>query len=259
MSRIAIYRGAACLAEQSAKGEVYLVFDGDYREGDRITFESDACAAYVRARVDQALEPASLYLPTGTFTYLLPLAGDNLAAYPPMAFRAERHLLSLAPETGNAYRNLALNPLDQRGMVTAYPHVTATVETRDESVFCARNVIDGLVCAAGHGVWPYQSWGIGARTDACLTLDFGREVEIDTLDLYLRADFPHDAYWTQATAVFSDGTEHTFMLQGMEGRQRVAVGVRRVRWVKLDRLVKCDMPSAFPALRQLMVYGRNVV
>ena len=112
-------------------------------------------------------------------------------AYFTMAFQAQRHLLSLAADTGCTYRNLALNPLDQRGSVTAYPHATANVETRDESVFCARNVIDGLVCAAGHGVWPYQSWGIGARTDACLTLDFGREVEIDTMDVYLRADFPH--------------------------------------------------------------------
>lgn len=258
MSRIAIYRGDTCLAEQNAKGEVYLVFDGFYQEGDYIAFESDTSAAHVQARVDQSIEPASLYLPAGAFAFRLPLAGDNLAAYPPMAFQAERHLLSLAPDTGNAYRNLALNPLDQRGMVTAYPHVSATVETRDESVFCARNVIDGLVSSTGHGVWPYQSWGIGARTDASLTLDFGREVEIDTLDLYLRADFPHDAFWTQATAVFSDGTEHTFSLQGVEGCQRVAVGEHQVRWVKLDRLIKCDMPSAFPALRQLMVYGRDV-
>ena len=256
MNRIAIYRGAACLAEQTAKDEVCLVYDGLYREGDEITFECDAQFACVRA--DQCLEMANLYLPTGMFTYRLPLAGDNLAAYPPMAFQAERHLLSLTPEPGNAYRNLALNPLDQRGAVTAYPHVTATVETRDESVFCARNVIDGLVCSAGHGVWPYQSWGIGARTDASLTLDFGREVEIDTLDLYLRADFPHDAFWTQATAVFSDGSELTFALRGMEGRQRIAVGTRRVSWLKLDRLVKCDRPSAFPALRQLMVYGRDI-
>ena len=256
MNRIAIYRDSLCLAQQASQEEVCLVFDGRYREGDVIVFESDE--RLTRVRVDQSLEPASLYLPTGACTFRLPLAGDNLAAYPPMAFQAQRHLLSLAADTGRTYRNLALNPLDQRGPVTAYPHVTANVETRNESVFCARNVIDGLVCAAGHGVWPYQSWGIGARTDACLTLDFGREVEIDTMDVYLRADFPHDAYWTQGTVVFSDGSEQTFPLRGVEGRQRIAIGMRRVRWLQLDRLIKCDMPSAFPALRQLMVYGRDL-
>ena len=74
------------------------------------------------------------------------------------------------------------------------PHATANVETRNESGFAARNVIDGEHIACGHGEWPFGSWGIGARTDARLTLDFGREVEIDALTLYLRADFPHDAY-----------------------------------------------------------------
>lgn len=257
MSRIAIYRGDTCLGEQTAAGEVYLVYDGQYQPGDCIVFTSDTPLA--RVRVDQSIESASVYLPTGTFTFRLPLAGDNPVAYPPGAFQAGRHLLSLAPEQGGAaYRNLAANPLDQRGAVNAYPHATANVETRDEATFCARNVIDGLVSAAGHGEWPYQSWGIGARTDAYLTLDFGREVEIDALALYLRADFPHDAYWTQATAVFSDGSEHTFPLQGIDGCQRVAVGPHRVRWVRLERLIKCDRPSAFPALRQLMVFGRDI-
>ena len=255
MSRISIYRGETCLAQTSAADEVYLVFDGVYQPGDHIVFESDTAFAWVRA--DQSLEPARLYLPTKRFTYRLPLAGDNPLAYPPMAFRAERHLLSLAPDPGNECRNLALNPLDQRGAVSAYPHVTANVETRDEAVFCARNVVDGLISAAGHGVWPYQSWGIGARTDACLTLDFGREVEVYTLDLYLRADFPHDAYWVEGTVTLSDGSAYRFPLQGVQGSQRVALGLHRVRWLKLKKLIKCDMPSAFPALRQLMVYGRD--
>ena len=43
----------------------------------------------------------------------------------------------------------------------------------------------------------------------------------------------------------------------MDGPQRVTVGSRRVRWVCLTQLIKCDQPSAFPALRQLMAYGRD--
>ena len=255
MSRIAIYRGDACLAERSVPGETCLVWNGDYREGDRIEVESDT--PYARVSVDQAVASARLYLPERRFTYRLPLAGDNPLAYPPMAFRAERHLLSVAPDESNEYRNLALNPLDQRGESDAWPHATANVETRNESVFCARNVIDGLTSAAGHGEWPYQSWGIGARTDACLTLDFGREVEADALVLYLRADFPHDAYWVEGTAELSDGSERRFPLRGVDGPQRVELGAHTLRWLRLNRLMKCDMPSAFPALRQLMVLGRD--
>ena len=159
---------------------------------------------------------------------------------------------------GNEYRNLAVNQADQRGDVRAYPHITANVETRDESVFCARNVIDGIHIARGHGEWPYQSWGIGARTDAYITIEFGRQVTVDQMALYLRADFPHDAYWIAGTVTLSDGYEQSFTLEGIEGKQLIAFdGKHDITWAKLDRLIKCDMPSAFPALRQWEIYGQD--
>lgn len=232
-----------------------LLFEGAYNEGDRIEFRADA--SRVRVKVDSAVEEARVYLAGGAFTYRLPLSGDNLSVYAPGAFMGNRHLISIRPDGNNERRNVALNPADQRGDVTAYPHATANVETRNESVFCARNVIDGITLAAGHGRWPYESWGIGARTDACLTLDFGRDVAIDEMILYLRADFPHDAYWIQASVTLSNGFVKTFPLEGADGPQRIELGEQIVRWLKLDRLIKCDNPSAFPSLRQLEVYGRD--
>lgn len=255
MSRIAVCRGNEVLCERSAAGEVQLLYRGMYQEGDELVFESDFEHAVVR--VDQAIAPARVYLPTRRFRYRLPLAGDNLAVYPPMAFMGDAHVVSLARDDSNEYRNLAENPADQRGDTTAYPHATANVETRNESVFAARNVLDGVHIANGHGEWPYGSWGIGARTDAEIRLDFGREVEIDAMALYLRADFPHDAYWVQGAASLSDGYEQTFELRQFDGAQRIELGMHRVRWIKLNRLVKCDMPSAFPALRQWQVFGKD--
>ena len=185
------------------------------------------------------------------------MAGDGLAVYPPMAFAGNMHLMSIKPDESSEYRNLAENPADQRGEVEAYPHATANVETRNESGFAARNVIDGEHIACGHGEWPFGSWGIGARTDARLTLDFGREVEIDAMTLYLRADFPHDAYWISGTVTLDDGYEKTFPLEGIDGAQRIELGKHRIRTLTLDRLIKCDNPSAFPALRQIEVYGKD--
>ena len=245
----------AVRAEAAGVESANLLFEGAYDEGDRIEFRSDRSRA--RVKVDACVEEARVYMTGGGFTYALPLSGDNPAAYAPGAFRGERHLISIRPDEDNERRNVALNPADQRGDVTAYPHATANVETRNESVFCARNVIDGITLAAGHGRWPFESWGIGARTDACLTLDFGRDVEIDEMVLYLRADFPHDAYWIKASVTLSNGFEKTFPLEGIDGPQRVSLGKQTVRWLKLDRLVKCDNPSAFPSLRQLEVYGRD--
>lgn len=257
MAAIQVFRGDQILCEAANEREVSLLYAGEYLPGDRIVFTSDETRAIVQ--VDQLVLPARVYLPDRRFEYRPPLEGDGLAVYPPHAFAGEGHLLSIRTDDSNEYRNLAANPADQRGEVSAYPHATANVETRNESVFAARNVIDGQRIARGHGQWPYGSWGIGARTDAELTLDFGRTVEIDALALYLRADFPHDAYWTQATVTLGDGFSHTFALRGVDGAQRIELGKHRVRSLTLNRLIKCDMPSAFPALRQIEVYGADLM
>ena len=254
MYSIEIWRGGEKCAEARGESEAALLYRGAYEAGDEIRFASGG--QYAIVQVDQQVKPARVYLPNRAFVYRPPLAGDGLAVYPPKAFAGDMHLISIRPDASGEYRNLAENPADQRGEVEAYPHATANVETRNESGFAARNVIDGEHIACGHGEWPFGSWGIGARTDARLTLDFGREVEIDALTLYLRADFPHDAYWISGTVTLDDGYEKTFPLAGIDGPQRVELGMHRTRTLTLDRLIKCDNPSAFPALRQIEVYGK---
>ncbi len=255
MAEIAVYREGVRLARAQGTGEVNLLFAQPYLPGDEIAFTADT--PRVRVKADACLETARVYLPELTFRYRVPLAGDGLAPYPPGAFAGDRHLLSLAQDMENERRNLAVNPLDQRHVSGAYPHAEANVETRGESVFFARNVIDGLTIASGHGAWPYQSWGVGAREDAWFSLDFGREVIAEEAILSLRADFPHDAYWTQATLALSCGETVTFNLKRLDGPQRVALGARTLRWLRLEGLIKSDDPSAFPSLRQLMVMGRD--
>lgn len=240
------------------KEEVCLFVEAEYKQGDSIAFQSNTEHVYIN--IDSAIAPAQVYLPQKQFVFKLPLDEAEvspLAVYPPYAFRGDKHLISMRPVKTNCYRNIAQNSIDQRGDTLAFPHVTANVETRDESVFAARNVIDGTIIANGHGEWPYGSWGIGARTDAFITLEFGRLVEIDKTILYLRADFPHDAYWVRGTVELSDGFEKIFELKKVNGAQEVALGIHNVTWIRLKNLIKCDMPSAFPALRQWEVYGKN--
>lgn len=256
MKSISIMRGSTLLARKEGTEDVWLVYRGEYLPGDRAVFVSDEGRAVVR--VDGHVAPARVFLPEGRFEYRFPVEGDGLLAYAPGAFSGDIHLLCLSPDTENERRNLAENPADQRGSTEAFPHVSANVETRNESVFAARNVIDGLCSADGHGPWPYESWGIGARTDAEITLDFGRDVRIDAMALYLRADFPHDAHWVEAAAEFSDGSSLIFPLEQRDGPQRVQFEEKTVRFVKLCRLIKSNHPSAFPALRQWKVFGRDL-
>lgn len=154
-----------------------------------------------------------------------------------------------------ARRNLAFNPYDEHGDTGFFPHASANVETRGEAVFAARNAIDGVYENDAHGTWPYQSRGINRDPNAALTLDFGRGVTIDELRLTLRADFPHDSYWTQATVQFDDGFREVLDLQKTAAPQAFAIKPRTVRTLRLLELKKADDPSPFPALTQLEAWG----
>ena len=74
-----------------------------------------------------------------------------------------------------------------------FPHASANFVTREDPCFYERNAIDGVMNNQGHGAYPYHSWAGGARNDLEFFLDFGRDVEIDKLVFFLRADFVHDA------------------------------------------------------------------
>lgn len=256
MITIQVLAGDGSVRAQTAAENASLFVPFAYGEGDYIRIASD-CARELVIQVDPAIAPAQVFTPTGEITYAIPSA-ERRTALPPQAFTGEKHVVTARPATvqeKGAYRNLALNPADQRGDTTYFPHATANVETRDESVFAARNVIDGYHVSESHGAWPYQSWGIGARTDAYLVVDFGRKVCVDKAVLFLRADFPHDAYWTQATLILSDGTEKTFPLERKAEPQEVELGEHVIEWIRLDKLIKSDDPSAFPALSEIEVYG----
>ena len=242
------------IAAASHAVEAFLCVDRVYQPGDRIIVIG---ADHVWFQADQALPGGEVYLPNEKMTWTVP-AGEHRLAYAPGIFEAPRHVISARAMTGQETalrRNIARNPADLRGDVDFYPHCTANVETRNEACFCARNVIDGLRLNTFHGEWPFQSWGIGAREDAWCLLDFGRDVRVDEMALTLRADFPHDAYWTQGHVVLSDGTDKAFSLEKTGERQYISLGSRTVRWMRLERMKKSDDPSAFPALTEWEVWG----
>lgn len=151
-----------------------------------------------------------------------------------------------------------MNVYDQHGETNCYPHATANVETRGESVFATHNAIDGVCENRSHGEWPYESWGINRQKDAQMSVDFGHEVETDKIVLYTRADFPHDSWWKQVTLSFSDGTSITWDLEKSSLPHVLEFEKKRITWVRLGNLIKADDPSPFPALSQIEVYGTIV-
>ena len=246
------------IAEAAHADTAMLCVDRKWEDGDRIEITAEP-GSHLRTRMDVTLGEGEVYLPDGKMTWPIP-QGEYRLAYAPGAFEGPRHIVTartMTAEETAACRDLARNPADLRGDTDFYPHCAANVETRNESVFAARNVIDGLRFNTSHGEWPFESWGIGARTDAWCKIDFGREIIARRMALTLRADFPHDAYWVSGCAVDSNGDEIAFDLQKTGERQWIDLGGRRVRWLRLERMVKSDDPSAFPSLRAWEVYGAD--
>ncbi len=245
-------------AASSGTDNVVLAWDGEYRKGDIIEFSGLEPGNFYVVKVDAAIDPSLVLIEQETVTYTVPFY-EKKTSYNPISFFGNRHYVSIRKardfEIG-AYRNLALNPFDQHEVSGVFPHASANVETRGEAVFAARNAIDGCIATLSHGEWPYESWGINRQDDAEFTLDFGTKVDFDEIRLYTRADFPHDNWWVEATFEFSDGSTETVKMDKKVAEPHVfRIEKKGITWLKLDKLIKADDPSPFPALTQIEVYG----
>lgn len=241
------------------QNEALLVAPGGFVSGDRIALSAENYPCLLSVALGNGMAPALVWL-TGSVAIEVP-DGEGLGSYPSGAFGDSRQRLfaRLAhPAEAAGRRNLALNPWDRPDSNDMYPHASANVETRGESVFFARNAIDGETANNDHGFWPYTSWGINQNPQATLKIDFGRAVELEEIALRLRADFPHDAWWTSASIIFSDGSEEQLKLRKTGARQSFSITPRVVRYARLERLIKAEDPSPFPALTQIELWGQEV-
>lgn len=246
------------LASASEQDEVFLVYDAEYTEGDTIVFETSDVNQHYVISIDDALGMSFVYVTKPEVDFVIPF-GEKRISYSPRVFTGTRHYLTarLATiEEINNYKNLACNVMDQHGEHGCFPHATANVETRGESVFAARNAIDGNRMTYSHGAWPYESWGINRQADAEIMIDFGREVVADKIILYFRADFPHDNWWVQADFTFSDGSTMQVPFEKKVGKPHIITFEKKnITWVKMSNMIKADDPSEFPALSQIEIYG----
>ena len=245
--------------ESEGKSHSELVWYGSYEPGDRFVIEMEK-ESFARIWLDPLISPAYIYAAEGKFEFEIPF-GRAKEAYPQEAFTGPIHQITaeyVDRPTGRYC--LSENPLDVRGETSVFPHCTASVETRGESVFAARNTIDGLIITPGHGFWPYTSWGEGEDSDAEIVIWFGRTVLAEEVQVFLRSDFPHDNYWKEALLCFSDGCEEVIHMEKTGACQSFVLSEpRKVEWVKMRKFKKDENdPSPFPALTQWKVYGREI-
>jgi hypothetical protein len=247
------------LVSTEGEKELNLEYNGEYAEGDKIVFGLDKLK-YVFVNIGEHVVESLIYVPDCKFEYSIPV-GEKLVAYHPEAFQGNLHKITVreaSDEEISQYRNLALNGLDKHEKVNYYPHAYANVVTRDEACFEPRNAIDGCKDNSSHGNYPYHSWGGGLRDDLEFTLFFGREVEVDKVVLYLRADYvnDHDTNWKTGVFEFSDGSRIPISMIKTADPQDFNFETKKVSWVKLTE-IRRPVSSAFAALTQVEVYGRN--
>ncbi|MBX4950109.1 carbohydrate-binding protein [Rhizobium binae] len=244
------------LASSTGQDETFLVFRQSYREGEQVVVEASE-PGHVFLALDSAIQPGLVYMKECSYSLAVPF-GDRRRPYSPNAFKGDIHRLSVRrarPGEIAHRRNLALNPWDDHANRTLFPHARANVETRGEAVFAARNAIDGEKANDDHGFWPYTSWGINRDPQAALTVEFGRPVRIDEIVFYLRADFPHDSWWEEASVTFSSGKTFSFPLVKSGAAQGFPIEPCLVEWVELHGLIKTEDVSPFPALTQIEIWG----
>ena len=260
--------------EAQGADEVTLGWRGAYEPGDRLVLACDEDPARLVVKLDECLAESHVLLVGGRLEFPVPVDAPEQVAYGKRrAFADERHWafarMEDARERG-AWRNLTLNSHDLKlgegellvggtpwgGLPkpVLFPHASTNVVC-DNPQFFARNAIDGVFETFSHGSWPHESWGVAGNPEAWLRVDFGQVVEADELRLYLRADFPHDTWWRQASIELSSGEDLPLELARTGARQTFDLGGRHVEWVRLHGLVKAD-EDGFPGLSQLQVWGR---
>lgn len=256
------------------KSEILECYRGELSEGDEIKIRLDGVNTFA-VRLDPSLQESLIYAPNKSFSFKIPSPRELRAGYAPNAFCGEEHIISVrevSEEEFYATRNIALNAHDLRRKTGGYPHASANFVTREEPCFYERNAIDGEKNNQGHGEYPYHSWAGGARNDLEFTLDFGREVEIDEIAFYLRADFvkdekgePHDSYWKSLDVQFDDGEiKKCFFeldrevfpnVENAKGR-KIVFEKKKTRKIKLYNFEQVTEILGFAALTQIEVYGR---
>lgn len=251
------------IEKRSHQNESYLAFkQREYQEGEKIVLEVDEIPQFVWIQVDEAISPSLIYLTKKSWEFPILTTSEQRRAYSQKIFDGQRHYVrAYLPKESevNSYRNLALNSHDQKESSGVFPHAYANVETRNDSTFFARNAIDGIIANDDHGSFPYQSWGINQQQDAEITIDFGRNVLVDKMALVLRADYPHDSFWTDVTLEFSDGEQVEVKTTNQSDRQFFNFEEKKTTFVTLKNLIKNEDDSPFPALTQWEVYGRECI
>ena len=229
--------------EVSQSGMATLYIDKNYEADEKVTIRLPEGEKYAMVCLNSMIGEELIYVPNGVFTYTIPNATNVF----PNTWRnaITNTITARLPKESEltTKRNLAENAYDLDDANNAYPHATAKSAYGDggRAEFLERNAIDGFTANTGHGDYPYQSWG--PKNDDGLQwmkVDFGREVYANEVEVYIRADFPHDTHYVSAKLEFSDGTEKEITMKQKKEAQVYKFDTVKTSSVTIKDLVPSD-------------------
>ena len=253
----------------SAEGEgiVQIYLERKYKNNDVIKVVLPEGQKYVAVTLNPKLGESLVYCPNGVFEYKI--TNSYLTSLFPTAISAnsmaysQNYVTARIPtaEELAEKRNLAENVYDINDKsVTSYPHATSDSQwtnTAGDVSFLARNAIDGFVCNVGHGTYPVQSWGPANSNNHWIKIDFGREVTVEELGIYVRYDVGHDTFFKSGKLELSDGTVVNFTLEFVGGEQIIKLDQPiKTTYVKIKNLT-ADKSGGWAALSEVKVYGHD--
>lgn len=251
--------------EKTGEGKVTVTGTKRPVAGDTVT--ATVNGNYLKVKASGIAGEAILYLPDGKFSYTFQ---SNSAVYMPGEFT--RNVLSFTfsiptTEELTANRNVSLNPFDHTEGSEGFPHAESNNVHDASGQFIPRNAIDGYSTNKGHGNYPYESWGPGATVRATdyFTVNFGREVCVSSIVLFLRADGfdgsnSHDAFFSSITLEFSDGSSVTVNPTKTADAQIFEFDEVKTASVKLTGFVTDKSDSqGWAAITEIQIMGSDQV
>lgn len=260
------YSGSGRTLTSETAGFVEMYVDQKYQNGDTITVELPEGEQYLMLSLSSRIGESLIYVPDGTFTYTM----SNVSSIFPntvnptlgVSYDTNTITARVATEEDLQTRhNLARNSYDLKSATGSYPHVTTSTDCRNSPEFEGRNAIDGFHANKGHGTYPTQSWGPELQRDdpfdqQYFQVDFGREVYADEVRINIRADFPHDTYYTSATLEFSDGSTEEIQLRKTAKTMVFTFEPRETSYVRISNLRVVDHDGDdWAGITEFEVYG----
>jgi len=158
------------------------------------------------------------------------------------------------------YRNVALNPYTYGTRSNSFPKAISQNEYRNMPLFFARNIINGLTANDKRDSWTSRSWEPDKQREpeSEVIIDFGRLVEVDKIEIYIRAEFEHDGYFKGGILEFSSGENIPFTLNKTVEKQTIKFPSRETTFLKITKLIQDDS-SKWYALSEVEVWGKDAL